>query len=252
MIMADAPARTVLILGGTAEARDLAGQLSKRESLRIITSLAGRTNTPSRPAGELRIGGFGGVSGLAAFLTTEGVTAVIDATHPFATTMSGNAVESCRQVSIPLARLQRPAWKPEIGDNWTNVEDEAAACAAIPAGAKAFLALGSQYLASFVAREDVSYVVRVVDPPAMRPPDNWLVVTGKPSPSEEDEAALFAKHSISHLICRNSGGPAGYAKIAAARDLGLPVIMIERPEVPDSEAFGTIDEVLAWLDETLG
>ena len=233
------------------EARDLAARLSKRDDLRIITSLAGRTQAPSKPEGELRIGGFGGVEGLAAYLEGKGIAAVIDATHPFATTMSGNAVESCRQVSIPLARLQRPAWKPEIGDNWTNVKNEAAASAAIPAGAKAFLALGSQYLAAFVSRDDLSYVVRMVDPPAMRSPDNWLVVTGKPSSSKEDEAALFTVHGISHLICRNSGGPAGYAKIAAARDLGLPVIMIERPEMPDGEAFGTIDEVLAWLDDEL-
>lgn len=252
MTMADCPARAILILGGTAESRGLAAQLAERGDLRVITSLAGRTNVPSKPAGELRIGGFGGVAGLANYLEAEGIAAVIDATHPFATTMSGNAVESCRQMSIPLARLHRPAWTPQIGDDWTNVEDEAAACAAVPAGASTFLALGSQYLAAFTAREDLSCVVRMVDPPGTRPPKNWLVMTGKPSASAEDEAALFSEHGISHLVCRNSGGTAGYAKIAAARELGLPVIMIERPEMSGGQAHETIDEVLAWLDEMFG
>ena len=250
--MAEGTARAILILGGTAEARKLASRLAGRGDLRVITSLAGRTHAPATPAGEVRIGGFGGVAGLVAYLKSEGIAAVIDATHPFATTMSGNAVESCRQVSIPHVRLERPAWKPEIGDNWTNVEDEAAACAATPAGATAFLALGSQYLAAFVAREDLSYVVRMIDPPSARPPGNWVVITGKPSASADEEAALFSAHGISHLVCRNSGGTAGYAKIAAARDLGLPVVMIEQPELVDGDALGTTDEVLAWLEETLG
>lgn len=250
--MTETAARTILLLGGTTEARDLATRLAERSDLRVITSLAGRTSNPSRPAGELRTGGFGGVRGLTDYLRKQGISAVLDATHPFATTISGNVVESCRQVSVPLARLQRPAWKPETGDRWTGVGDAAAACAALPAGAIAFLALGSQHLAAFAAREDLSCIVRMADPPATRPPDNWLVVTGKPPPSAEDEAMLFSAHGISHLVCRNSGGTAGYAKISAARNLRLPAIMIERPDIPADDAFGTIGEVLAWLDDTPG
>lgn len=225
--MPDERSERILILGGTAEATAMAARLIG-EGKQVISSLAGRTADPVLPPGEVRIGGFGGSEGLARYLLENRISLVIDATHPFASRISQNARLACDSTGVPLKSLQRPRWEPRIGDLWTCVGDLAQAATALPMGARAFLALGRQYLDAFTGRTDCHFVIRMIDPPAGPLPFSSAdLVLGKPSDKDE-ERALLQDHRITHLVCRNSGGSAGYGKIVAARSLGLPVIMVER------------------------
>lgn len=241
-----APVKTILILGGTREAAELARRLSTFPDHRVISSLAGRTISPAALPGETRIGGFGGAKGMAAFILAEGVDLLIDATHPFAERISANAALAARETGVKLLSLLRPPWAPEAGDRWQSVASLEAAAAALPAGARAFLALGSQHLPAFAARTDVAFVLRMVDAPAEPPLGGATIELGRPSRDPAAEAALFRAHAISHLVCRNSGGEGASAKLAAARRLALPVVMIERPPPPaGGEVFETADALIA-------
>ncbi|MDP2120489.1 MAG: cobalt-precorrin-6A reductase [Hoeflea sp.] len=221
---------TILILGGTREAAELARELvATHPGARIITSLAGRTREPAPLAGEVRTGGFGGVEGLADYIRANGVTRLIDATHPFARRISLNAVEAARRTGVALDIRTRKPWAREPGDDWIEVDTLEAARDAIPPRARVLLALGSQHIGLFASRADVHFVVRMIDPPeaAIDLPDHALVL-GRPGDSAAVETMLLVAHSITHIVCRNSGGPAAYAKIEAARQLCLPVIMVAR------------------------
>jgi precorrin-6A/cobalt-precorrin-6A reductase len=223
-------AKNILILGGTAEAAALAQKLSQSRDLRIITSLAGRTMSPLELAGEVRTGGFGGAEGLAAYLIAENIDLLIDATHPFAAQISANAVKAVQLTDIRFEKVTRRPWHALKNDNWQSVPNLEAAAIALPKGAKAFLALGHQYLEAFFPRDDVHFTVRMVDAPENPLPfkhhDLILAHAGK---NEASETALFEHHKVTHLVCRNSGGKRGSAKLAAARSMGIKVIMIERP-----------------------
>ena len=219
----------MLILGGTAEAKALAEQLAARGDVTVITSLAGRTAQPMLPPGEVRIGGFGGAAGLTAYIRETGVTRIIDATHPFARRISENAIQAAAETGIALEHLVRPGWVSQRGDRWQDVSSLDEAARALPAGAIVFLALGRQYLDAFAARSDCRFVIRMVDAPAEPLPfADPVLILGKPSVDPAREAELFAAHGITHLVCRNSGGASGYGKIAAAREMGLPVIILGR------------------------
>ena len=221
----------VLILGGTAEALALAQTLVAAGDVSVITSLAGRTAEPVLPPGEVRVGGFGGADGLAAYIRAHGISRVIDATHPFARRISENAIRATTETGVPLEYLVRPGWERQRDDRWQEVSSLEEAARALPAGATVFLALGRQYLDAFVGRGDCRFVIRMVDPPAETLPfANHVLILGKPSADPATEAGLLAVHGITHLVCRNSGGAAGYGKIAAARQMGLPVVMVERAE----------------------
>ena len=217
----------VLLLGGIREAADLAGVLVAAGH-NVMSSLAGRTKEPQPLAGELRIGGFGGATGLALFLQEKAIDVLIDATHPFAKNMSANAVLAAKATHCRLIVYARAAWQKQTGDNWIEVEDLAAARDKIPANARVLLALGSQHIAVFKTRKDVHFLVRTVDAPP-RPFDlpNHTLILGKPGDFMA-EKQILTKHCISHIICRNSGGLGAYAKIEAARFLNLPVIIINR------------------------
>jgi precorrin-6A/cobalt-precorrin-6A reductase len=218
----------ILILGGTAEARLLAAKLIE-EGHSVTTSLAGRTVDPVLPDGAVRIGGFGGAEGLASYLREEGFDRMIDATHPFARRISENAIKASAMSGIPLEQRLRPRWQKQPGDRWKAVRTLNAAADALPVGATVFLALGRQHLDAFAGRNDCRFVIRMVDPPETPLGfANHMLVLGKPASDPEREADLFTARGITHLVCRNSGGPAGYAKIIAARRLALPVIIIER------------------------
>ncbi|MBF2715810.1 cobalt-precorrin-6A reductase [Agrobacterium vitis] len=224
------PPERILILGGTAEAAKLAAELVEQGKTTVITALAGRTEYPASLAGDVRIGGFGGVNGLAAYLSTEGITRVIDATHPFARQISANAVEACQKADIPLIVHLRPQWLEQPGDRWIMVETLEAAAHTLPEGARVFLALGRQYIDIFVRRTDCHFVIRMVDAPSTPLPFTHAdIVLGKAAADWEAEKALLEGHAITHLVTRNSGGEASYGKIIAARKLGLPVVMIARP-----------------------
>ncbi|SIQ94658.1 precorrin-6A reductase [Rhizobium sp. RU33A] len=223
----DAPQK-ILILGGTADARILAEELLA-QGHDVTTSLAGRTVDPILPAGAVRIGGFGGAEGLAVYLKTESFDRMIDATHPFARRISENAIKAAAISGVSLEQRLRPRWQKQPGDRWRSVATLEAAAEALPSGATVFLALGRQYLDAFVGRDDCRFVIRMVDAPEMPLAfADYSLLLGKPASDPDREADLFTAHGVTHLVCRNSGGPAGYAKIIAARRLALPVVMLER------------------------
>jgi precorrin-6A/cobalt-precorrin-6A reductase len=221
-------AERILILGGTREAAELAAELVA-QGHDVTTSLAGRTREPEPVAGKLRTGGFGGAAGLAAYLVANAFTRLIDATHPFAKQISANAAEAAKNAGVELETRTREPWRREPGDNWIEVETLEAARDALPPGASALLALGSQHIAPFASRGDVRFVVRMVDPPHEPVPlPNHELVIGKPGDTPEAESQLLKRYAITHLVCRNSGGARSHAKIAAARILGLPVVIVGR------------------------
>jgi precorrin-6A/cobalt-precorrin-6A reductase len=241
----------ILILGGTAEAAKLASRLVTKDH-RVISSLAGRTRDPAKLEGEVRIGGFGGSQGLANYIAAENISLLIDATHPFATQISDNAILAAAATNIPFVRLERPAWAPRPGDNWTSVATLEQAVAAMPSKARVLLALGRQHIAPFSRRGDVHFVVRMIDPPET-PLDliDFELELSKPG-KVDDETAFLAKKRLTLIVCRNSGGTASYAKIKAARDLGIPVIMIDRPHRPAIHTLPDVESVSGYVDEALG
>jgi precorrin-6A/cobalt-precorrin-6A reductase len=237
-----------LILGGTGEANQLADALA-RGRIDAIYSYAGRTKIPLSHALPTRIGGFGGSEGLADFIQSEGITHVIDATHPFATEMSRNAVEACTVTKTPLVALQRAAWTPIPGDQWIEAHDETDAAARLPdEPARVFLAIGRQHLAPFAAKPQHAYTLRFVDAPegALALPQAKVIVSRGPFTLEGDRELMCAR-GIQWLVSRNAGGTGARAKIDAARELELPVIMIARPALPERPRLERLEEVLAWI-----
>ncbi len=221
-------AHTVLILGGTGEARALAARLTARGDRRVISSLAGRTGTPTYPPGEVRRGGFGGSRGLADYLRREAVACVIDATHPHAARISANAEAACAEAGVPLRRLTRTPWQPRPGDRWIAVPDYSTAAQRVPAGCRRpLLTVGRSNLAAFAGRTDVTWVVRVFEPPASSLPlAAYELVVARGPFSLESERALFDQYAVDGLVTKNSGG-AEPAKLTVARERGLPVVVVE-------------------------
>jgi precorrin-6A/cobalt-precorrin-6A reductase len=237
-----------LILGGTSGAHLLADAVA-REGLQAIYSYAGRTRALAEQQLPTRVGGFGGASGLADYIRKEGITHVVDATHPFAAGMSRNAVEACAATGTPLMALERAPWPKASGDNWIEVPDVASAVAALPGQrARVFLAIGRQHIAAFGARPQHAYTLRFVDPPdePLPFPDGDVIVARGPF-AFAGELELMRSRGIEWIVARNSGGTGGRAKIDAARELGLPVIMIGRPALPDRPRAESLAEVMLWL-----
>lgn len=233
----------ILILGGTYEARLLAGKLAAR--LDVILSLAGRTEKPVEQGAPTRIGGFGGAEGLARYLRAHEIGLMIDATHPYAAQISINAAAAAQLAGVKLMALRRPGWRAEAGDSWISVSDGAGAVAALGDSPKrVFLALGRKDLTPFEAAPQHAYLIRSVDPvdPPLALPDARYILARGPF-VEADETRLLNDIRIDVVVSKNSGGPASYAKLIAARKLGLDVIMIERPALPDVEAGDSIEAV---------
>ncbi|CAO3427658.1 Precorrin-6A reductase (EC 1.3.1.54) [Azospirillum doebereinerae] len=240
----------VLILGGTTEATALARRLAGHDRIDAAVSLAGRTKNPVLPPLPTRIGGFGGVEGLAAHLAAEGVQAVIDATHPFADQISANAAVACARSGVPLRLLTRAPWAAGPSDRWIGVPDMAAAAEALrDLGEGVFLTIGRQEVAAFEAVPDKRYLIRAVDPPEPMPvlPRATLILDRGPF-TVEAETALMREHRIDVVVSKNSGGGATDAKLEAARRLGLPVVMVERPAGDGVEALHGVDAAVAWLE----
>ncbi len=248
--MPDRP--TILVLGGTGEARALASDLAGDARYRIVSSLAGRTAAPLLPDGAVRRGGFGGVEGLAAYLCDEEVALVVDATHPFAARMSENAAAACSELGLPLVRLERPPWRAGPGDDWRMVADAREAARAIPAGARVLLTVGGGEIAPFLERGDVAFVARMIEPPASPVPAHCEILLARPPFTISGETALMRERAIGMLVTKNSGGAATAAKLEAARGLGVPVLMIARPQKPPAPSAETVAEMLALIDRTLG
>lgn len=237
----------VLLLGGTTEASSMAQALAKA-GIDAIFSYAGRTDAPVAQPLPTRVGGFGGISGLRHFLRAEGITHVIDATHPFAAQMSRNAAEAC---DVPLIRLERPVWRAGPQDNWRSFSALEDIPAALPdAPARVFLAIGKQQISFFATKPQHHYLLRLVDAPeTVLPLPQTSVVLARGPFDVEGDLALLREHAITHIVAKNSGGDGARAKLDAARLLALPVLMAERPALP-GVPLGTVEDVLRWLDHT--
>ncbi|HEU4909337.1 MAG TPA: cobalt-precorrin-6A reductase [Propionibacteriaceae bacterium] len=237
---------TVVILGGTAEARQLAGALVA-DGVDVVSSLAGRVGSPSLPSGRVRLGGFGGVNGLAEYLLDQRTMALVDATHPFAATISRNAVQAASLTDTPLARLERPGWgKHPRAESWTWVPDTAAASVAADLARRPFLTTGRQTLTSFASWADRDVLIRLVDPPMTRLPARWTVILSRGPYSYCGERQILSEHAIDVLLTKDSGGAHTVAKLDAAGDLGIPVVIIARPELPPVRMLRTVAEAAAW------
>ena len=239
----------LLILGGTGEALALAEGIAGDPRLAVTTSLAGRTRNPTPPPGRVRRGGFGGMEGLRTYLEAEAIDLVVDATHPFAAGMSRNAAAACAALDLPRLLLNRPPWRPAVGDNWISVPDNAAAARRLPGLARrVFLTVGRRELAAYTGLDDIWFLVRLIDPPAEPLPlAECEVILARGPFGEAEEAALFERWRIDALVTKNSGGAATAAKLAAARRLALPVVMIERPVPPPGDTVERVEEALAWV-----
>jgi precorrin-6A/cobalt-precorrin-6A reductase len=238
----------VLVLGGTTEASQIARALSGA-GIAGVFSYAGRTASPMAQPLPTRVGGFGGVSGLADYVQREQITHVVDATHPFAAQMSGNAVSACRQTLTPLVAFERPKWEPGPGDAWRDVSDVDAAVAALPDDpARIFLAIGRQNLAPFAAKPQHFYLLRIVDAPQTPLPlPNAEAILARGPFTADADLALLEDRRITHVVAKNAGGAGARAKLDAARILGLPVIMIGRPPLPDRAVAHSVDGIMSWL-----
>lgn len=245
--------RHILILGGTVEARQLAARLAGRRDLAVTLSLAGRTAAPAPQPVPVRVGGFGGADGLAAYLGAEAIDLLVDATHPYAATISANAAEAAARTGVPLLALRRPAWTATAGDRWTEVDGVADAVRALgPKPRRVFLAIGRQEVGAFAAAPHHDYLIRSVDPvtpPLAVPRATYLVARGPFT--EADERALLSKNNIEIMVAKNSGGTATHGKIAAARALDIEVVMLRRPALPAVPAAENVADALAWLDHAL-
>lgn len=241
-------ATRVLVLGGTAQARRLADLLAATPGIDVVTSLAGRTHAPRLPAGNVRIGGFGGADGLAGWLRANQVDAVVDATHPFAATVTASAAAATARLGIPFAVLRRPGWQPRTGDDWHWVDHVADTNSLLPdLGRRVFLATGQGELAAFARRDDLWFLLRTVDPPPPPLPAHHVIITGRGPFDVDGESALLRAHRIEVLVTRDSGGEHTAAKLVAARHRSLPVVIARRPPLPDVPVVATEQAAIDWL-----
>lgn len=247
--------RTILILGGTGDARNIADRLVTEhgDNLRVITSLAGRTSSPRQPKGEIREGGFGGTDGLADYLQETAIDLLIDATHPYAAQISQHAVQASTLTHTPHILFSRPLWAPEPDAHWLHVPDMTAAATALSEHAKiALITTGVQNLDAFVNVTKPKILVRLLEQPKLPLPlEDAEVVIGRPPYTLDGECALFKLLGIDTLVTKNAGGNATRAKIDAAHMLGVQVIMIDRPALPDTTTVGSIEDIMTWISERL-
>jgi precorrin-6A/cobalt-precorrin-6A reductase len=242
----------VLILGGTGDAAQAIGQIAALPQVETIASLAGRTPKPNIPSiGTVRMGGFGGVAGLVAFLRDEKIDLLVDATHPFAAQISANAAQAAATVGIPRVLLNRPGWEPVVGDRWIEVADHTAAATILPGLAeRIFLTIGRQELAAFADLTQRWFLMRMITPPDVPIPPGEVILQQGPF-SVAAEIALMQQYRVGAIVSKNSGGAATYAKIIAARELGLPVVMIPRPALPEGDVVSDVAAVVAWVQRQL-
>jgi len=239
----------LLLLGGTAEARDLAARLAGRPDLSLVSSLAGRVRDPLLPAGEVRVGGFGGVPGLVGWLQDERVDLVVDATHPYAATMQANAAAACGRLGLPLLRLARPGWRARDGDRWHWIGSLAEAAAALPSlGTRVFLTTGRQGLAVFAGLDRLWFLIRCVDHPSGPMPAHRQVLLARGPYRREEERALMERFAVEVLVTKDSGGSLTAGKLEAARDLRLPVVVVRRPPPPPGPSVATAAEATGWVE----
>ncbi|MFT6579664.1 MAG: cobalt-precorrin-6A reductase [Alphaproteobacteria bacterium] len=246
----------LLILGGTGEALALARAVVDAGRMQVTSSLAGRTRAPTPIPGAVRIGGFGGALGLRDWIDAQRIDAIIDATHPFAAQISAHGAQAAVATNTPLLRLARPAWTIQPGDDWRRVTDAAAAARLVPTvGRRAFLTTGASDLSAFVGLDEMYFLIRVIDAPeVLQKFAAYDRIEARGPFSFADEVHLIKTHRIDVLVAKNSGGDATIAKIDAARDLGVPVVMIDRPahiEEDSAIIVNSVERALAWLETAI-
>ncbi|MBB5628334.1 cobalt-precorrin-6A reductase [Sphaerisporangium krabiense] len=242
----------VLILGGTGEARRLAAALAGRPEIRVVSSLAGRVNDPRLPEGEVRVGGFGGPDRMAVWLRDQRIRAVVDATHPFAERITASAVRATELAGVPLLVLRRPGWRPEEGDDWRWARSLEDAAASLPSlGRRVFLTTGRQGLPVFAGLDALWFLIRTVDPPEPPLPAHHHLILDRGPYTPDGERSLMREHRIDVLVTKDSGGTMTVAKLAAARTLGLPVVVVHRPPLPACHVAETVEAALTWLHTLL-
>lgn len=239
-------AMKILILGGTGEARALAEKLVAMGH-EVVTSLAGRTQSPNLPAGGLRMGGFGGVAGLTAYLRTAGIERMLDATHPYAGQISRHAVAAAQESGVRLVRYMRPEWEQKLGANWLVVDSLAEAAQSLPKGARALLTTGQSGIEHFAERDDCHFILRVIEAPGMELPAHMELLQARPPYELEGEKALMQGAKITHLVTKNSGGEQTAAKLEAAQELRVRVIMIARPAYGPALEVDSIEAAIAAI-----
>ncbi|MEV4097979.1 cobalt-precorrin-6A reductase [Streptosporangium saharense] len=252
--MTDPGTLNVLVLGGTDEARRLAAALADRPGTRVVSSLAGRVRDPRLPVGEVREGGFGGATGLRAWIEENGIGVVIDATHPFAARMTASAAEATGLAGVPLLILRRPGWQQGPGDDWRWTPSLEAAAELLPSlGGRVFLTTGRRSLPVFAGLDELWFLARSVDPPRPPLPRNLKVLLSRGPFTVEGELALMRDHGVEVVVTKDSGGRMTTAKLFAARELGLPVVVVRRPAVPDGVPRAeTVERAVAWLEAVAG
>jgi precorrin-6A/cobalt-precorrin-6A reductase len=244
----------VLVLGGTTEARELAADLAARPEVRVTTSLAGRVSRPGALEGDVRIGGFGGAEGLGEWLREHRVDALVDATHPFASGITANAAQAAAATGVPVVVLRRPGWQPGPGDRWHSAASLTEAAALLPElGRRVFLTTGRLGLAAFADLRALHFLVRSVEAPQPPLPPDMEVLLARGPFTQDGEKTLLREHRIDVLVTKDSGGDATAAKLTAARDLGLAVVVVHRPPLPAGvTAVPDVAAALARLDLGLG
>lgn len=241
----------ILILGGTTEARDLADRLAVDDRHTVVTALAGRTAEPAPRKGEIHLGSFGGEAGLADYLAAEAVDLLVDATHPFAARISVAAKGAAATAGRPFLRLERPGWTATAGDRWTHVRGLPEAAAALPAGARALVTVGRQELCPFLGRTDVAIVARTIETPDHPLPERIRLVTDRPPYDLEHERGMLTRYRIDVLVTKNSGGAATAAKLEAAREREIEVVMVDRPGGQPPADAGDVPACLALIRQHL-
>ncbi|MEA5575340.1 cobalt-precorrin-6A reductase [Anabaena sp. UHCC 0451] len=254
----------VLILGGTGDAAELTAKINNITEIEAISSLAGRTREPVAPVGNVRVGGFGGVMGLVEYLKHQQIDVLIDASHPFANHISGNAAAAATEMGIPRLLVNRPPWEKQPGDIWIEVENNTEAAAILENKAlenqlfkhqtkRVFLTIGRQEISAFSHLQEMWFLMRMIDPPnadAVIPPGLMLFDRGPFS--LEDEREILTNYNIDTIVSKNSGGNATYPKIIAAREMGIKVVMVKRPPVPPGEQVADVESAVKWLLEKVG
>ena len=238
---------TLLLLAGTSEARKIAWGLSTRGTA-AIASLAGATRSPDPLPLPTRVGGFGGQAGFEAFLRENAITAVLDATHPFAAAITGRTARVCAALSMPYLHLLRPEWRPEPGDRWTDIGSEQEAATHIPPGSTVFLATGRLTLDRFSGLQGCRVLCRQIDPPtAPFPFEGGEFIISRPPFSVQREVDLFGALGVDWLVVKNAGGAESRTKLVAARQLDIPVLLLRRPPMPDALRVETVQAALDWV-----
>ncbi|WP_353930815.1 cobalt-precorrin-6A reductase [Okeanomitos corallinicola TIOX110] len=243
----------VLILGGTGDARELAARVANITEIQAIASLSGATREPVTPVGNVRVGGFGGVAGLVNYLREMQIDVLIDATHPFANQISENATKAAQEVGISRLLLNRPPWEKLPGDNWLEVNNNIDAAATLEnQNQRVFLTIGRQEISTFAHLQNIWFLMRMIDPPkADSIIPNGLILYDKGPFNLEKERDILIQYSIDTIVSKNSGGNATYSKIIAARELGIKVVMVKRPPVPEGEQVADVEGAVKWLREKL-